>query len=87
MFENIRCQSCGLPLKNPEDFGKNADGTQNEDYCRFCFFNGEFAAPDITMEEMIDKVTAYTAQNKRIPVEHAGFLARVLIPQLKRWKK
>ena len=56
------CQSCGLPVNKPDDFGKNADGSQNKDYCRFCFFNGKFTAPDITMEQMIDKVIAYTVE-------------------------
>lgn len=30
------CQSCGMPLTSPEQFGKNADGTANGDYCVYC---------------------------------------------------
>ena len=86
-IKSTYCQSCGLPVNKPEDFGKNADGSRNKDYCHFCFFNGKFTAPDITMEQMIDKVTASMVAKKQIPEKHAGFLARVLIPQLKRWRK
>ena len=35
------CQSCGMPLTAPEQFGKNADGTTNGDYCVYCCPNGE----------------------------------------------
>ena len=35
------CQSCGMPLTAPEQFGKNADGTTNGDYCVYCCPDGE----------------------------------------------
>lgn len=35
------CQSCGMPLTSPEQFGKNADGTANSDYCVYCCPDGE----------------------------------------------
>ena len=31
------CQSCGMPLVKPEDFGTAADGFRINDYCHFCF--------------------------------------------------
>ena len=34
------CQSCSYPLTNDEDFGTNADGSKNEDYCKHCYVNG-----------------------------------------------
>jgi len=54
------CQSCGRPLGKPEDFGKNANGSKSEDYCRFCSQNGKLTRPDITMEQLIDKVAKKT---------------------------
>lgn len=47
------CQSCGMPLTAPEQFGKNADGTTNGDYCVYCCPNGE-ANMTGTLDEMID---------------------------------
>ncbi|MGQ9623414.1 MAG: zinc ribbon domain-containing protein, partial [Candidatus Caldatribacteriaceae bacterium] len=44
------CQSCAMPMVKPEDFGTNADGSPNGEYCRYCFQNGEFTAPDTTVE-------------------------------------
>ena len=47
------CQSCGMPLTAPEQFGKNADGTTNGDYCVYCCPDGE-ANMTGTLDEMID---------------------------------
>ncbi|MBQ7204252.1 MAG: hypothetical protein IJS04_00255 [Muribaculaceae bacterium] len=36
------CQSCGMPLARAEDFGTNADGSTNYDYCRHCYQDGKY---------------------------------------------
>lgn len=41
------CQSCGMPIENTNQLGKNIDGSTNNNYCKYCYDNGEF----------IDKVT------------------------------
>jgi hypothetical protein len=43
-------------MEKTEDSGTNADGSSNEDYCRFCFQNRDFTSPDLTMEQMIDRL-------------------------------
>lgn len=43
------CQSCGTPIKIN---GTNSDMSENQDYCRYCFENGQFTS-NATMEEMI----------------------------------
>ena len=53
MAEKI-CQSCAMSLKEEKYFGTNNDSTKNEDYCIFCFKDGEFTY-EITMNEMIEK--------------------------------
>jgi hypothetical protein len=35
------CASCGMPMKNPDEQGTNADGSKNEEYCCYCLVNGE----------------------------------------------
>jgi len=81
------CQSCGLPLKHLSDFGTNESGAVHAYYCRFCYQKGRFTEPDITMEEIIDKVARTMAEQKKITEEQARERARKIIPQLKRWKK
>lgn len=66
------CQSCGMPLEDPEDRGTEADGLMAEDYCRFCFQSGVFTEPRLGVEEMIGR--GPDAEGRRR-----------LIPGLKRW--
>ena len=79
------CQSCAMPLQKPEDFGTNADGSKNKEYCQYCYQNGQFVAPDITMEEMIEKCAEIMQQMQMPPdlIERT----KQFIPTLKRWKK
>ena len=46
------CQSCGMPLTE-DVLGTNADGSKNEDYCMYCYKDGNFLQ-DCTMEVLTD---------------------------------
>lgn len=46
------CQSCGVPLDNPEFLGTEVDGSRNEEYCLNCYVEGSFRDPDMTLDEM-----------------------------------
>ena len=41
-MENKFCQSCGMPITSEEQFGRNADGSKNEEYCSYCYRDGAF---------------------------------------------
>ena len=30
------CQSCGMPMQSPEQYGRHADGSTNTEYCIYC---------------------------------------------------
>ena len=81
------CQSCGAEIKSRFDFGTTATGVIEVNYCKYCYFKGQFREPDITMEEMIEKVAANMAEKKNMPIDRARMLASELIPTLKRWRK
>lgn len=81
-----RCQSCGMPLGG-SFYGTNADGSRTEEYCKFCFANGEFINPDQTVEEMIESSIQNMTQEVGLPLEQAKELAHSFIHQLERWKK
>ena len=52
-FANIPvCQSCGMPLQSPEQYGKHADGSPNPEYCIYCCPSGEEQMTG-TLEDMI----------------------------------
>ena len=81
------CQSCAMPLDKPDVFGTNADGTQSAEYCTYCFQNGRFTEPTITLGQMIEKCVGIMAQRKIMPEHQAKELMSRTIPMLKRWKK
>jgi len=81
------CQSCSMPLNKPADFGTNADGSKNEEYCCYCYQKGEFTEPSITLDQMVDKVANMMARMQGIPEDHALELTIQFIPKLKRWRK
>lgn len=79
------CQSCGMPMEKPEDFGTGAQGFRINDYCRYCFQNGSFTEPKMTMQGMIDKCVDIMAQQGIMPEEKARAWMAQVIPKLKRW--
>jgi hypothetical protein len=80
----LMCQSCGMPMKIDSDFGTNADKTKNQEYCTYCYQNGAFTTPDITMEEMIQGCIGIMVKYG-MPEEQAKQQMTTLIPTLKRW--
>ena len=81
-----RCQSCGMPMTVAEDFGTDQPGGRVTDFCRYCFANGAFTAPDISMSAMIDKGVAVMAAQGIMPAPQARALMTELLPRLKRWR-
>jgi hypothetical protein len=80
------CQSCGKPLENHGDFGTDADGNRINDYCLFCFADGQFTEPNLTMKQMIEIVACQLANETQMPLLKAKDVAWALIPTLKRWQ-
>lgn len=80
------CQSCAMPLSSRADFGTDAMGHLVSDYCHFCFVNGGFSEPEISMQGMIDKCVAVMAQRGIMPRAEAQAHMTRLLPTLKRWR-
>ena len=85
------CQSCGMPLDKDDNgpvdnYGTMIDGSRSEEYCKYCFQNGKFTDPDLTGEEMFDKVSGFFV-DMNMPVEVAKEMARTKLSKLNRWNK
>lgn len=80
------CQSCGMPLDSPEDFGTDLAGYRVNDYCRHCYLHGAFTEPDISMEAMMDKCVAVMDRQRIMPAAQARSLLEDVMPRLKRWR-
>ena len=88
MEERKFCQCCGMPLDKPEDVGTEADGAPSGDYCRYCYQNGNFTAPDAALEDMIALNLQFNEENGH-PFgsrEEAERMMRSWFPTLKRWR-
>jgi len=79
------CQSCGMPL-SPGQYGSEADGSPSEDYCSYCYQNGQFTG-EMTMEEMIDFCAPMMVKgNPGMSEEQAKAQMHQFFPMLKRWR-
>lgn len=79
------CQCCAMPMAKPEDFGTEADGSPNMDYCCYCYEKGSFGE-NKTMEEVIEICIPFSLEAGVYPdaeAARAGMLS--FFPKLKRW--
>jgi len=81
------CQSCAMPMDKPGLFGTEADGAGSTEYCTYCYQNGKFTEPDITMEQMIDKCVKHMVEQKIMPEKKARSVMTKYLPRMKRWNK
>ena len=78
------CQSCSMPMeKDPGTGGTNLDGSKSEDYCSYCFQEGEFTQPDFRAKDM-QKFCIEKMKEMGVPTLFGWLLTRN-IPKLKRW--
>ena len=83
------CQSCGMKMQ-PSEYGANADGSTNKEYCKYCLPDGKFSC-DITMEEMVESNLKFLKEfNEEGGTDFTAEEARTemlkYFPTLKRWK-
>jgi hypothetical protein len=80
----ILCQSCGIPLDNEAIKGTKANGLKSEEFCKFCYDEGVFTNPNMTLSEMQENVE--TLMKKLKLSEQAIQEAVSILPILNRWK-
>ncbi|MDO5580609.1 MAG: zinc ribbon domain-containing protein, partial [Planctomycetia bacterium] len=75
------CQSCGMPLEENSDlFGTEADGSRCEDYCVYCYKDGQFTFNG-SMEEMIAICVPHiVAAHPEMPEEDARSMMQKILP-------
>lgn len=74
-----------MPMADDSLLGTNADGTINENYCKYCYKDGKFI-DDVTMEEYIEMCSQFGSQANMTNEQMKEFCQK-LFPTLKRWKK
>ena len=76
------CQCCGMPLDDTTT-SKDPDGAFNEDYCQWCYTDGQFQYD--SPEQLIDFCVTHMASDQW-PAEQMRAHMEALLPQLKYWK-
>lgn len=79
------CQSCGMPMVAPEDFGSNSGGGQNHEYCQHCWQDGKFTA-EVDLPEFIEMQVKIAVENMGLEENEARAVAETTLPELKRWR-
>ena len=79
------CQSCAMPMETSEMFGKNADGSENKEYCIYCYPNGKFNNPNETFNEMVESCIPFLIKQGQTEKEARNYLLENL-KNIKRWK-
>ena len=85
--EHPICQSCGMSIEKPFEFGTDKDGYHIVEYCRYCYKKGRLTEPDITLEKMVEKVAALHAKGNKLPLTQTKKTAAETLPLLARWRK
>ena len=68
-------------------YGKNTDQSDNIDYCMFCWKDGKFTNPTLTLNAMLQSSVNYMTKSMGFDPMKARELSNAVIPKLKRWKK
>ena len=77
------CQSCGMPMDSQELYGTDAQGAANEEYCTYCYQDGAFTSPDLTVDEMIARIAQATG--KPLTAEDIA-KSKAYLSSLRRWR-
>ena len=77
------CQCCGMPLEDSV-ISHNADGSLNEDYCKWCFAEGTYTYSN--MDDLMEVCVKHMA-NDGFTEEQARSYMKATLPRLDYWKR
>ncbi len=77
------CQCCGMPLEDG-NISKETDGLFNEEYCKWCYADGEYMYHD--MDDLID-VCVNHMSNAQFPPDRVRAYMKDMLPKLNYWKQ
>ncbi len=81
--QTLICQCCGMPLED-SIISHNADGSLNEDYCKWCYADGTYTYSN--MDDLIEVCVKQMA-NENFTEEQARSYMKKMLPGLDYWKR
>lgn len=80
------CESCGMILQDPTEYGTKADGSAEPTFCRWCYEGGSYIGPQ-TMDDVIEDWAPRLADYCGWSVDDSVSLLGAVLPTLKRWRE
>lgn len=78
------CQCCGMPLNDDGIISKEPDGSFNEDYCKWCYTDGQFAYT--SKDSLLDYLVGHMPNPENTPEAERRSQFDGYLSQLKHWK-
>ncbi len=78
------CQCCGMPLNDDGIISKEPDGRFNEDYCKWCYTDGQFAYT--SKDSLLDYLVGHMPNPENTPEAERRSQFDGYLSQLKHWK-
>lgn len=79
------CQCCGMPLQEDGLISRMPDGSLQEEYCRWCYQDGQFTYQSLT--QLMETVIPHMVQEYAMEEKQARRLLEDTLPQLAHWRE
>ena len=79
------CQCCGMPLSEDDLISREADGSYNEEYCKWCYSDGKFAYQ--SKDSLLDYLVSHMPNPDNLANEERRLQFEAYLSQLNHWKK
>ena len=80
----LYCQCCGMPLSDDAMSSREADGSLNEEYCKWCYADGQFAYK--SKESLLDFLVDHMPNPENQSESERRALYDTHLSQLKHWR-
>lgn len=77
------CQCCGMPLSEDEMISKEVDGSFNEDYCKWCYTDGEFVYK--TLDDLVNFLIEHMPNPENMDNNSRRSMYKGYLTNLKHW--
>jgi len=78
------CQCCGMPMNEDEMISREPDGDFNEDYCKWCYADGDFIYK--SKDSLLDFLVGQMPNPDNLADEDRRIQFDSYLSQLKHWK-
>lgn len=78
------CQCCGMPLSEDSLVSREPDGSYNEDYCKWCYADGDFVYK--SKDSLLDYLVSHMPNPDNLADEDRRVQFDLYLKQLRHWK-